>query len=558
MKPRTFPELQPGENHRADVDSSRAPGTPPCAPRYNATSGEVPLDADRILWRRRVAYIAALLALTAGYPILPEPGRRMDLLLASCLCVPVVSSVLGRARIRDRRPWWLLCGSVVTFLMANLAQLWVVVVPVAQPLVTVSRIGACALAFATAVAVVARSRHVDAGALIDGMIVFMAAAGLLWSTVILPRLVATQQGPAVQMSTFVTVFGLGALAGALAQLVRTTAGRPPTLWLLVVGLTGPLLSQTVVVLRSGPASVAAAMIWLVALAALGLFGLDPAAPRLLEHTPATPHPLTAGRLVLRGAALATVPLVLGIQELASPRVGGPLLAVAGATIAALATIRSGRSAVEHARNQRALLHRATHDPLTGLPNRAEFMTRLEDELQGPYGCLVLFCDLDGFKKVNDRFGHAAGDRVLVEVTRRLSQCVREHDTVARFGGDEFLILYREAGPTDAEALRDRITLALAPPVELDGGSVVVSASVGTVVGLPQPGGEPAEARAHQLIHQADTEMYAAKLRRLGPGPRPGAAANGGSGATLLNTATPSWNLVWRPADVDTTMSFPRY
>lgn len=518
------------------------------------------MDADRILWQRRAAYGSALVALTIGYLILPEFGRRLDLLLASCLCLPVVSSVLGRARITDRRPWWLLSGAVAVFLIGNLTHLWALVVPAAQPLVAVCRVGACVLVFAAVaamMAVVVRSRHVDTGAFIDSMIVFMAASGLLWSTVILPRLVATQQGPAVQVSTFVTVFGLGAMTGALAQLVRAAAGRPNALWLVVVGATGPLVSQIIVVLRSGPATVAAAVAWLVALVALGLAGLDPVAPRLLEPTRVAPRPPTVGRLVLRAAALATVPLVLGVQEVRSPRVGGWLLAIAGATIAVLATIRSGRSAIEHARTQRTLLYRATHDALTGLPNRAEFMARLENELRGPYGCLVLFCDLDGFKKVNDRFGHAAGDRVLVEVARRLSQCVREQDTVARFGGDEFLILYREAGPAETETLRGRITLALAAPVELEGGSVVVSASVGTVASTPETGTEPAAAHARRLVHEADSKMYAAKLRRLG-GQRPDAAIGSGSGATLLNTAAPSWTLVWQPANVDTTMSFPRF
>jgi diguanylate cyclase (GGDEF)-like protein len=519
--------------------------------------------------------------MAGAYPMLPAYGRRLDLLLASCGCLLVAAGALRRAATADRRLWWLLWGALVTMVAGNVTLLWALALPSAQPLVAVFYTAGSTLVFGAAVAVVTRTGRTDAGAVIDSMIVFMAAGGLLWSTVILPRLVVTHQGAAVQVSTFMTVFGLGAVVGAMTRLLRTSTDRAQPLWLLLVALTFPLVSQTVVVLRSGPATVAAAMTWLVAYAALGLFGLDRAATRVLQRGPVPPDTPTVGRLALRAGALATVPVVLGAQQLSSHQVGGLLLAVAGAIIAVLVTVRSGRSATEHARTERALLHRATHDALTGLPNRAEFMARLVAELRGPYTCLVLFCDLDGFKTVNDRFGHAAGDRLLVEVGRRLGRCVREHDTVARFGGDEFLILYREAGPADVALLCDRIRAALESSADLGAESVAVSASVGAVVSAGagsgsgsgagagsgrSNGADTVESRAQQLIHHADEAMYAAKQRRIRrrngyePDLAPTArnpVLNAAAGS-LVNAANLNWSRMWEPADLDTTVSFPTY
>lgn len=156
-----------------------------------------------------------------------------------------------------------------------------------------------------------------------------------------------------------------------------------------------------------------------------------------------------------------------------------------------------------------LQHAALHDPLTALPNRVVFMDRLSRVLLSArrHGgrAAVLYIDLDGFKAVNDSHGHAAGDRLLVQVAQRLTACVRAEDTVSRFGGDEFgAVLANLTHTEDCEAVGRKIIDALAVPFDIDGVTVRISASVGAAV-FPDDGDESATLLAH-----ADTAMYAAK------------------------------------------------
>jgi len=188
---------------------------------------------------------------------------------------------------------------------------------------------------------------------------------------------------------------------------------------------------------------------------------------------------------------------------------------AGTVVEVLGVIRDVTDVVE-AENR--LEHSALHDPLTGLPNRALLMDRLEAALaravQTGHEVAVLFCDLDGFKRVNDTAGHAAGDAVLVETTRRILSVLREHDTVARIGGDEFVVIVepwqREGilGQVDARSLAvtlaQRLAAELRQPIAVDGVEHVVTASIGiTYAGA-------AAAQGDEVLRDADAAMYRAK------------------------------------------------
>jgi diguanylate cyclase (GGDEF)-like protein len=157
----------------------------------------------------------------------------------------------------------------------------------------------------------------------------------------------------------------------------------------------------------------------------------------------------------------------------------------------------------------------TLDVLTGLPNRDNFIDRLDRALRrslawGRYGFAVLFIDLDGFKAVNDEFGHHAGDKLLIAVARRLRKTVRDRDIVARYGGDEFTVLLD--GVNDrmfAEAAAMRINAALAEPFVIDG----VPIRIGASTGISMPAGDDDD--AHRVIQEADRAMYRAKSTRPG-------------------------------------------
>lgn len=167
----------------------------------------------------------------------------------------------------------------------------------------------------------------------------------------------------------------------------------------------------------------------------------------------------------------------------------------------------------HAEEQ--LRHHAYHDALTGMPNRMLFMDRLAQRLalgerQKTSHYAVLYLDLDRFKTVNDSLGHALGDQLILEVSRRLHACMRPGDTVARLGGDEFTILLEDVDdPTDALRVAERLHAALQPPVMLEGHEIFVSTSLGIVV-TAWDGRQAAD-----LLRDADTAMYRAKSR--GPG-----------------------------------------
>ena len=216
---------------------------------------------------------------------------------------------------------------------------------------------------------------------------------------------------------------------------------------------------------------------------------------------------------------------------------------------------------ERKRNELQLAHRASHDALTGLPNSAELRARLSARLcerpqtaresaiealdaayesdsehifgsdgfdlestgvpydhhvhtiapdseidDGAKGLAVLFCDLDGFKSINDRFGHQTGDAVLVEVARRLTTGVREGDTVARLGGDEFVVLADGLGAADAADLAVRLRNAIILPIRVGGRGVRVGASFG--IGWASCG-----MSVEEVLQSADQRMYIEKRSR---------------------------------------------
>ncbi|WP_445167814.1 putative bifunctional diguanylate cyclase/phosphodiesterase [Mycolicibacterium sp. Dal123E01] len=167
-------------------------------------------------------------------------------------------------------------------------------------------------------------------------------------------------------------------------------------------------------------------------------------------------------------------------------------------------------ALERDASARRLSYQASHDALTGLANRSLLLARLSQSLllarRRGTPLALLFCDLDRFKMVNDSIGHAAGDELLIEAARRLSGTVRDTDTVARMGGDEFVVLCPELPDrAQAVALAERIRVTLSAPYTIDGKEAFVDASIGITFA------DESTVSGAELMREADVAMYRAKL-----------------------------------------------
>jgi len=173
-------------------------------------------------------------------------------------------------------------------------------------------------------------------------------------------------------------------------------------------------------------------------------------------------------------------------------------------------------ALEHDRVSQQLSHMATHDALTGLANRNLLLIRLSEAMRrgdrSGERVAVLFCDLDNFKEVNDILGHAAGDQLLIEVARRLEEASRQDETVARFGGDEFIIIASSLQTeSDANAFADRIREVVSAPFQIGETDVTIGISIGiTVV-------DPGMGDAAAVLLAADEAMYREKSPSRGVG-----------------------------------------
>jgi diguanylate cyclase (GGDEF)-like protein/PAS domain S-box-containing protein len=178
-----------------------------------------------------------------------------------------------------------------------------------------------------------------------------------------------------------------------------------------------------------------------------------------------------------------------------------------------AVVTVGVDVTDQRRHEAALRQRADTDALTGLRNRGSLFAALTAALDEPagVGCGLLFCDLDGLKQANDTHGHHVGDLLLVETAARLLRVTRDEDVVARFGGDEFVILCPAFNHEALAVLAARVEAEVAQPVHTPAGPIRVGVSIGTAIG--HPGTAPDDA-----IWAADRQMYRVKSARRPPAP----------------------------------------
>lgn len=352
----------------------------------------------------------------------------------------------------------------------------------------------------------------DIDVFLDAAIGAVGALAVAWVTLVAPavgeaaapvsvRVVLTCYAP---MSVFLLI--------VTVRLALSSTGRSGPAQRFLIAAMASMFVGDVVYMAADLATVAvsAALLDVPYATAYVLLAASLSHPSLRELTqPVQSSPASArsGRVAVVAASLL-VPVALGLVRRGTS-LDRLVLAVLGLVLIVLVTVRLDRALLGHAASEAKLRHQTFHDALTGLPNRllaAEFVERRlrrSDRSRVAVG----FLDIDRFKLVNDTLGHGVGDELLIAVARRLQAVVAPLGTVARVGGDEFILVFDDiADDTAAAAAAERARAALVPAFEIRGAEVWTSASIG--VAIADPGNPDVDAEA--LIRDADTAMYQAK------------------------------------------------
>ncbi|MGK5684324.1 diguanylate cyclase domain-containing protein [Actinoplanes sp. URMC 104] len=447
-----------------------------------------------------LAYVVPALLAAAAFPLAPAGVRPLlFFLIGSSSLLPA-----GFALRRREGPVRLIFAGLAVI---NVGGLWAAV----QVAFTDNRnqaslgfiVAGHLLLLAAALWIVLRRGRGDVGGILDAVVMAVGLASLVWAVLLQPRIDAGALSPAARAGLLVLMLCLAGMLGALARVER--AAREPLLALRAFLVVLPLAmvgNASLVFATTGDPLVRPGWIDALFLAGYIVAGAgvaDRSMVRLLQPGPVPVDRLGPRRLAFLGGALALNPVVAGVQQLTGRPVDAVLLALGTVVVVPLVMLRIGRLAAQRSRAEAALAHEATHDALTGLANRKRFLAVLDAELAAGSAPLIYFCDLNGFKAVNDRLGHVAGDELLRLVAERLAACVREGDTLARYGGDEFVLLCPPAGGSVVA----RIDAAFAEPFEVAGEPADIGLSIGVV--RAEPGAD-----AVSLLRRADGAMYDAK------------------------------------------------
>ncbi len=357
-----------------------------------------------------------------------------------------------------------------------------------------------------------------------------AAAGIgAWHLIIAPSMDAQASVLANVVNVFYPLGDVAIFALALTLVLSPgRRGMASLLFIACLGLTLPLdvVQAILPVVAKGFDSAHLDGALLVVNGFLGAAAVHPGRLELTRRTIEAQPRIDRWRVILLGTSLCTVSVVSAIPSKGALNLIPSL--VAGFVVSVTVVVRFYVVVRAREMAESALLYQVEHDHLTGAANRSLLMSHLSNgehpDDQQPAEPLALFViDLDRFKLVNDTWGHRAGDEILREVTRRLSQVVRDSDIVARVGGDEFVVVCHGIGDVDAEALGYRIRDSLQHPIDTGFGEAVVGASVGVLTSLNSARKVArGEWAADDLLRRADSAMYEAK--RDGGGVRLAASA----------------------------------
>jgi diguanylate cyclase (GGDEF)-like protein len=465
----------------------------------------------RVAW---LVYLLLGLVLSVAYVL----GQFPDLVSSAVGLGAVTALVVGPRwhGAKPLRPWNLLALSATLFLLGIMLRPWAVnqdgIAEYAADTCTLPGYLVMIWALVLLIGKKGRERH----AVADGLIIASGAGLIALLEFAIPA--ASVPGRDLGVSILAAVYPLldVIVLLILINLAFTTAARHSSFRLLVammilllvgdvayaiIGVQGQLFSTPLMDLP-----------FLVGFVCVGAAALHPSITELTHSERLPVQAWSWQRLMLIGPAVA-VPFIL--MPLVADRSSRYAIAVGGAIIVSLLIFRAVSAVQGYARARRVAEYQATHDELTDLPNRTMLASTVDrmlaTQLARGDAVWVLYLDLDGFKLVNDSWGHAAGDELIIEVARRLRAVLPPDAAVARVGGDEFVIAC--IGDQDrATALAREVLDCFTDPMLLGAAEVVVTASIGIA---SVSGDHAGLASAQSLMREADTAMYQAKAE--GPG-----------------------------------------
>jgi diguanylate cyclase (GGDEF)-like protein len=491
--------------------------------------------------------VAAIVILSpwSGVDPAERSGFRVVYLSAQVLLTLGVVAGSWRMRSRGRRAWTVVaaaavlsvCDDLAWALLAGPVGYGVVGAGLAARVVVQAAGGVFVLSFPVLLLRARLGGRSDREGFVDGLAIACAIGLVLWETLVrLPGADGLIGDANVALFMLLT----GVLSAVVALLVRlgfTGLHHEPAARLLLVAA---VVHAAAIVLLGAAGAPQPGVAWPAELLAMVSFCLlaaaawHPSAGRLA--VPIDIEALGVRASLTRLATLAVALVVPGVatslrmwwsvqrasgagtatqpEALLAPAVVLPS-SVAALVITVSVIWRMWQLVQDRERARDLLRHRATHDDLTGLPNRRVLHDLLIDNLtaHGAQGraaqLVVLFMDLDGFKAVNDTLGHQAGDRVLVAVSVRIREALRDDDTLVRIAGDEFVAVC--SGPLDeatARAIAGRVHARIVKPIDVNGLDVTVSASIGIALSPPSTGDATRDALG--ILRLADHAMYDAK------------------------------------------------
>jgi diguanylate cyclase (GGDEF)-like protein len=475
-------------------------------------------SADGTLMRRGAA---GLLAASVVLPVAGELAPGDIAASASYLGVAGTAALVAlvaasRVPGRDRAAWVLLAAGVGAWVLGDLAwdaQTFATGEPTSVAVADALYLAGYPLLAAGILALVhGTRRRWPKEIALDGVALAAATAILAWAFLVVPADDPTS-GMLARAVYAAYPIGDAVLLGALVWLLAVRRHPRGALTLLGIALGATLVADAAwAAIPLWAPSVSLAWVDVFYPASYAVFAA--AVVARVRAGDVTGHDATDHENRLRwaflGLALLCVPVIQVGTPIGETAVDRVVLLAAGVGISATVLTRFVLAVRERELARLEVSHQATHDGLTGLANRAAFMARLDDALARRRDeAAVLYVDLDGFKAVNDTWGHRLGDELLIEVAARLRAAVRPTDVVARLGGDEFVVLCE--GVTDRATVLEiasRLLREVGRPVVLGTRHACVSAGVG--VAFPRPADD-----AEALLRAADEALYAAK--REGPG-----------------------------------------